>query len=89
MKKSEKQNIGLICYAIVLSNFASMINIKNRGANFSWYTFAEKMEKKCSIYIWLHIPIPSDKKKHAEIEKLAKEYGFQIASPLASIAGLI
>lgn len=86
MKQEKKTQIANICYAVVSNNFAMFCNPENRGANFSWSRFPDMQEGKCSLQVKMQLP---DSQFNEETEKLAKEFGREIAENLVTRAGFI
>lgn len=78
------EEIALICYANVCSNFASFCNPKNRGPKFSWTEFADMMENYADSWMFVH-HVKGDRE---QVNTLARKFAREIAEGMLRRAGL-
>lgn len=75
------------CYAMVSGEFARFINRKNRGLNFDWEEWANRVPERCRVEIWLYVPVPKNDTLKNEIADTAANFGSEIAKQLVTYAG--
>lgn len=87
LPQKTKLRISALCYAVVSHAFAEFINEKNRGPNFNWENFPDRMKFWCREQVYL-ANIGNNKNKK-DCYKHAEETGEEIAKNLIKWAGFV
>ena len=74
-----KDQISLICHAVVAHLFAMFCNEKYRGTNFKWENFPEIAQNQCRDQVFIHGIKGKDQEA---IYDHAKQTGFEIAKDM-------
>ena len=85
LSAKKRLEIANICYANVAGEFATLLNPKFQGPNWTWDLFANMCERQSDLWMRLN----DVKGNRKEIDAAAAEFAKDIATTLVTRAGLI